>query len=213
MLKLRESAVSKPKNKSFQISEPYHLFKVDRWWAKLLGSGAKEILELEWEALGQLKWTLIVTYQAVPGNPALNVGHPEYADYSVEDLNALLYEALASFESAYGDFTLLESRVQMWGLKEEVVSGQVTIKDKGLNDIDRLIAVDFVWPEYKLLKRTCAFLAVQMREAEAELKARDASDYFAVRVDRGMLREAFLRSVGYDNDFLFEEVEFLPSEE
>lgn len=203
----------KPRSKTFPLSEPHHLFKVDRWWAAQLRSGAKEILSVEWQPLGQMKWTLKLTYRPVGGSPALNVGHPDYADYSLEDLNMLLYDALSNFDSAYHDFTLLESKVTAWGLKEGADGEMASLEDNGLDEVDRLIALYYVWPEYKSLKKVCAFLAVQMREAEAEVKARESSDYFAVKVDRGMLRDSFEEQIGYDNEFLFEEIEFIAPED
>ncbi len=165
---------------------------------------------MEWEALGLMRWKLRLTWTAVDETVKLNVGHPDYADYSDEDLNYLLYEALGNFETVYTDYTLLEQKVKDWDLRETRDSEPTLSFRDDLSDVDRLIAIEFVWPQYKELKRLCKFLAIQMREAESELKSREAEDYYSVKVDRGMLRSAYSDQIGYDNDFLFEEVEFLP---
>ena len=205
--------MGRAKSKTFVLSGPFHLFNVDRWWAGLLAQGPKEIVGVEWEALGQMKWRLRVLWQPVESDLKLNVGHPEYADYSTEDLNVLLYDALSSFETAFTDLNLLEQKVEAWELEETTPHGK---KDPllafraDLPDVDRLIAIEYVWPAYKELQKVCRFLAVQMREVEAEVKAREDAEYFAVRVDRGMLRSTYTDQIGYDNDFLFEEVEFFP---
>lgn len=202
--------MAKTKSRSFIISEAHHLFKVDKWWAGLLRQGTKEIVKVEWEALGMMRWKLRLSWRPISSDVKLNVGHPDYADYALEDLNHLMYEALDSFEQAYTDLTLLEKKVTLWAIEENPEKGELLSFREDLDDVDRLIAIEYVWPQYKNLRKLCSFLAIQMRETEAEIKARSESDYFSVKVDRGMLRTAYLEQVGYDNDFLFEEVEFLP---
>lgn len=46
-----------------------------------------------------------------------------------------------------------------------------------------------------------------LRELDREREVRKADDYYPVMVDRGMLRAAFVEQMGYDNEWLFDEVE------
>lgn len=200
--------MAKGKTKQFIIADAHQLGLVDRWWAGLLHLGMKELLRVEWEALGEMEWRLRVHWQPLPGRERLNVGHPRLSDVSTEQLEEALQDALAEFESAYSDFNHLERKAEEWGMGEEEGPDKTTrvVFSDDLDEAEKIIALEFLWPMQGELRRLLHYLTTQMTELDQEIKARNAPDYYIVRVDRGMLRAAFLEQVGYDNEWLFEDV-------
>lgn len=204
------SAVSKKvRTKKFQVSEEYHLFAVDCWWAGLLQGGLKEIVSIEWEALGNMEWRLLFNWVAVPNGPKLNVGHPEYVDMPTEVLDEILMEALDEFEETQREHGHLREKAEHWGLEEGVPDAagrsSVTHRDD-LDEAEKIIAVEYLWPAVKSLERELRRCITRMQELDRETRVRKEPDYFPVMIDRGMLRTAFVEQLGYDNEWLFDDV-------
>lgn len=205
------------RTKKFRVAEEYHLYAVDCWWAELLQGGLKEIVSIEWEALGQMEWRLTMGWLPVPGGAKLNVGHPQYADVSVEDLDFIMQELLADFESGLHEYSLIEEKVRQWGVSSSPDGKgdeKITFRED-LDEVEKIIATDFLWGTYTGLQRWLRQQRTKLRELSRERDIRQASDYYPVMVDRGMLRQAFETQIGYENEWLFDDAaEFdIPSDE
>jgi len=208
--KKQGKSMAKVRTKQFRLSEEYHLFGVDCWWAGLLHGGLKEIVSLEWEALGNQVWVLRVNWLPVKSELRLNVGHPAYVDLSNEDLEEIIQELLVGFEYGMEEYNALKAKAEQWGLSEappeEDGFRRLQVRDD-LDLAERLIATEFLWPRYLEVSKWLKHERTKLQELDRERAARKATDYYPVRVDRGMLREAFLVQLGYDNEWLFDDVE------
>lgn len=201
-----------PRTKQFRLSQEYDLFAVDCWWAGLLQTGLKEIVSIEWEALGQLEWRLHIGWVAIEGGERLNVGHPQYADMMDEDLEEIMEEVLAEFEVGLHEYGVIEAKVQQWGLKEvgKTKDGDThLIFRDDLDEAEKLIATDFLWTAYTLLGKWLRQQRTKLKELDRERRVRKEKDYFAVSVDRSLLRDTFVDQLGYHNEWLFDDVEEL----
>lgn len=201
------------RTKRFKLSDEYHLFAIDCWWAGLLQTGLKEIVGVEWEGLGQQQFRLSVHWLPVEGGQKLNVGHPEYADMSSEDLEEIMQDLLSEFEVCHEEYEALKLKVEQWGLElseEKARDGShMLLYRDDLDLAEKLIATDYLWPAYISLKGFLRLQRTKLRELDRERRVRKESDYYSVQVDRGMLRETFVDQMGYDNEWLFEDVEEL----
>lgn len=208
--------MAKPKKKTFKISEDYHLARIDTWWASLLRNGAKEIVDVVWEAQGRMEWKVTLFWLPVSDDITLNVGHPEYVDLPDEHLDSIMEMTLESFEEAFHELTILDKKLREWGVSEGPVDSTggypKLTHNEDLDDAERLILHDFLWPSYTTLKKFVARQVVVIQELEQEKKARSQPDYYQVQVDRGMLNNSFSDQLGYENGILFEHVDSIPPE-
>lgn len=198
------------RTKQFRLSDEYHLFAVDCWWAELLHGGLKEIVGIEWEALGNQIWILRINWLPVKSDLKLNVGHPRYADLSSEDLDEIIQDALTEFEEAMDEYNAYKTKVEQWELSEmepDEYGNRRLMYREDLDPAEKLIAGDFLWTRYHEVGRWLRQHRTALLELNREQEVRKADDYQPVFVDRGMLREAFVDQMGYDNEWLFDDVE------
>lgn len=199
--------MSKARVKQFVLSEPYQLGLVDRWWAGLLYDGLRELISVEWEALGEMRWRLKVHWKNV-SSERMNVGHPLYADIPSGIIEEVLHDDLNEFESVTHDYEILKAKAAEWGLEsrsEPDGQSRVYFSDK-LDEAERILALEYLWPTLQELEKNLAYLVTKMTELDREMKARDLPDYYAVMIDRSMLRDSFTEQIGYENEWLFVEV-------
>ena len=211
------------RSKSFAISDPQDLERIDNWWAALLRKGAKEILTTEWVANGDLSWSIRVFWTPVDSaDLSFNVCMPAYASFSVDDLTDLL--SAIEYERAVisQNLKLLSRKVEDWELIEvEPSQAQYEETDSDgeiandfdvdpslsyaakLDVVDKLMASEFLWPNFKNMKRALLMCDARIAEVKKEIEYRGDSSYTVVHVDRGMLRESFIEQLGYDNKWLF----------
>jgi len=216
--------MSATRSKSFAISDPQDLERIDSWWATLLRKGAKEILGTEWVANGDLSWILMVSWTSVDNSElAFNVCMPAYSSFSVEDLSDLL--AAVQFERGvlFKNLKLLSRKVEDWELIEIDPSQESALYEDAeaddsaedfevdpslsyaskLDVVDKLMASEFLWPSYKNMKRALLMCDARIAEVKKEIEYRADPAYTVVHVDRGMLRASFIEQLEYDNKWLF----------
>ena len=216
--------MSATRSKSFAISDPQDLERIDSWWATLLRKGAKEILGTEWVANGDLSWILMVSWTSVDNSElAFNVCMPAYSSFSVEDLSDLL--AAVQFERGvlFKNLKLLSRKVEDWELIEIDPSQESALYEDAeaddsaedfevdpslsyaskLDVVDKLMASEFLWPSYKNMKRALLMCDARIAEVKKEIEYRADPAYTVVHVDRGMLRVSFIEQLEYDNKWLF----------
>ena len=227
--------MSATRSKSFSISDPQDLERIDSWWATLLRKGAKEILGTEWVANGDLSWALRVSWTPVDAsNLAFNVCMPAYSSFSVEELSELLTSVQFERDILFKNLKLLSRKVEDWELIEIDPSHESAIYEDAESDdpsedfevdpslsyaakldvVDKLMASEFLWPNYKGMKRALLMCDARISEVKKEIEYRANPAYTVVHVDRGMLRSSFIEQLGYDNKWLFAtEEEILEDEE
>ena len=218
------------RTKTFSISDPEDLERIDSWWATLLRKGAKEILGTEWVANGDLTWILKVSWGPVNATElAFNVCMPAYSRFTVEDLTEILMVVQAERSSLSKNLKLIRLKVEDWELIEIDPSQAMEsfedqeqedhdIEDSMLSNfdidpslsygakldvVDKIMASEFLWPSYKGMKRALLMCDARIAEVKKEIEYRADPAYTVVHVDRGMLRASFVSQLGYDNRWLF----------
>lgn len=222
--------MSAVRTKSFAISDPQDLERVDAWWATLLRKGAKEIIGTEWVANGDLSWSLKVSWAPVDATDLVfNVCMPAYAQFSLEDLSELLQAVQHERNSLAKSLKMLRLKVEEWELIEldpmsvpveiydEMEEGDMEVEESlahfdidpsisygaKLDVVDKIMASEFLWPSYKGAKRAILMCDARIEEVKKEIEYRNDPDYTIVHVDRATLRESFVEQLGYDNKWLF----------
>jgi len=215
------------RTKSFSISDPEDLERVDLWWATLLRKGAKAIQDTEWVANGDLTWALKISWAIVDANQlSFNVCMPAYSHFSLEDLTDLLGAVQYERNLLANNLKLLRLKVEDWelveidpnqspemyeDLEDTEADEQITHFDidpslsygTKLDVVDKIMASEFLWPSYKGTKRAILMCDARIEEVKKEMEYRADPAYTIVHVDRGMLRGAFVDQLGYDNKWLF----------
>lgn len=211
------------RTKSFTISDPNDLDKVDGWWAALLRKGAKEISSVEWVAHGDLTWVLKVVWTALDiDEMPFNVCMPAYSGLTLEDLTELLEDAEGERRFLRKNLKLFKLKVDDWGIfeieptdtpMESLDSDDYSMTDFSLNPglsygskldiLEKIMASEFLWPSYKSMKQALMMCDARIEEIKMEIEHRKDPSYTVVYVDRGMLRRAFQKQMAYDNKWLF----------
>lgn len=215
--------------KTFLISEPHDLEKVDSWWAGLLLSGAKEIVSVEWTANGNLSWNIQVNWKPIPDSELpFKVCMPAYASFTADDLQELLEDVQNEYFTIQQHLKLFSGKIKDWDIMELESVDLPDELDEHMMDFDidpslsygskldtveKIMVSEFLWPSYKSLKKALLLCETRIAEISKELELRSDSSYTVVHVDRGMLRKAFRKQLGYDNRWLFATEEELTEDE
>lgn len=215
--------VSSTKTKTFTISDPSSLSKVDAWWASLLKAGPKEIVGIDWISNGDLIWNLRLTWAKLDiDSPAFKVCMPAYAGFSVDDLNEFLATSCDHREHIKTNLAMFKKKLDDWEVIELEPDNGANFEDydspdedlsfgidpslsyaSKLDVVEKIMVSEFLWPYYKSMVRTYLMLEAKIAEIQTEIEQRADISFAVVHVDRGMLRSAFKDQIGYDNKWLF----------
>lgn len=223
------------KKKTFTVTDPFDLEKVDKWWAGLLSTGAKEIIKVEWAANGDLVWRLTINWSPITdADLPFNVCMPAYSDRTVEDLEDLLDAVSMEKEILSNNIKLFKGKIDDWGISEITLTAEINYEEMSIEDllsdfmidptltyaptldsVDKIMVSEFLWPSYKSMTRRLLMCEAKIAEIEQELEHRNDSSYTVVHVDRGLLRREFKDQLNYDNKWLFasdEEIDSIPED-
>lgn len=217
--------MSATKTKTFTISDHESLEKVDSWWAGLLRTGPKELVDIAWVSSGDLVWLLKLSWSKLDiDSQPFNVCMPAYASFTNTDLDELLEAAIHRRDHMKSDLSLFKKKLDDWEVIELTVDNLETPQDdfdlpvdddlsfsidpslsyaSKLDVVEKIMVSEFLWPYYKAMVRTYLMLEAKISEVKKEIEQRSDSSFTVVRVDRGMLRTTFINQVGYDNKWLF----------
>ena len=210
--------MSSGRTKSFTVSNPLDIDKIDFWWTSLLRNGPKEIEEVEWLSQGDLVWKLRLKWKPVSGtNLEMKVCMPAYSHLPLEGLGEVLEALNEERRSVARNLFIFSKKIEDWEVTERI-SSELGIDTPSEDDFfvnptlsygvkldtaEKIMVSEFLWPNYKNLMRILAMFEARIAEVEKEIQMRQDSNYSVVRIDRGMLRDTFIEHVGYDNKWIF----------